>query len=243
MSYLSSKSTFSLLTRSILLFILFVLIFPLKSFSKDNAEEESFIIDVYFKDGTTINGYNRTNFVDGTDELEISTVFNGNAQKYKSELIDSIVFPPTESDSSRIVWIPFKAHKAPGGMKSIFSRDPFHKEPIFLKRVFIGKNIIGYTLPTTDVTGDGYRSQTYWLVNSYYITEPNLDYAYCYWKSIKGISMTFKAWIKKSFKQYPEMVQLFKDKTIKKQEFIDNPSIGFLYLDAIISKNTQHEQK
>ncbi len=243
MSHLSSKSTFPLLRQSILFFILFVFAFPSKSFSKDNPEEESFIIEVYLKDGTTINGYNRTNFVDGTDELEISTVFNGNTQKYKSELIDSIVFPPTKSDSSRIVWIPLKAHKAPGGMKSLFSREPFHKEPIFLKRVFVGKNIIGYTLPTTDVTGNGYSTQTYWLVNSYYITEPNLDYAYCYWKSIKGISLTFKAWIKKSFKQYPKMVQLFKDKTIKKQEFIENPSIGFLYLDAIISKNIQYEHK
>ena len=128
-------------------------------------------------------------------------------------------------------------------MKSLFSRDPFHENPIFLKRVYIGKNITGYTLPTTDVTDNGFNRRTYWLVNSYYITEPNLDYAYCYWKTTKGISLTFKSWIKKVFQQYPDMIQLFKDKTIKKKEFIENPSIGFLYLDAIISKNVQNEQK
>ena len=226
------------LTRKVLLLFILIICSPGSIFSKDKTDDTtSFAIVVYFKDGTSINGYNRTDFTGGKSTLGISKEPKGKIEKYESELIDSIVFPPSANDTTRVVWIPLKAHKLPAGQKSIFSRNKFFKKPVFLKKVFTGKSIIGYILPTYDTTQHNGQTTTIttWAVNSYYITEPNIDYAYCYWKSVKGIMLFFGSMIKKSLKQYPDMIELFNQKIITKDEFLSDPSICYLYFDDLIT--------
>ena len=99
-----------------------------------SGDDETVDIVVYFKDGTSINGYNRTDFTGGKSTLGISKEPKGKIEKYESELIDSIVFPPSANDTTRVVWIPLKAHKQPAGQKNIFSRNEFFKKPVFLMK-------------------------------------------------------------------------------------------------------------
>ncbi len=227
------------LTRQVSLLFILIICSHGSIFSKDKTDDAtSFAIEVYFKDGTTINGYNRTDFTGGKSTLRISKEPKGKIEKYESELIDSIVFPPSANDTTRVVWIPLKAHKQPAGQKNIFSRNEFFKKPVFLMKVFTGKSITGYILPTYDATPNNYKgitTITTWSVNSYYITEPNIDYAYCYWKSVKGIMLFFGSMIKKSLKQYPDMIELFNQKIITKDEFLSDPSICYLYFDDLIT--------
>ena len=41
--------------------------------------------------------------------------------------------------------------------------------------------------------------------------------------------------IKKSLKQYPDMIELFNQKIITKDEFLSDPSICYLYFDDLLT--------
>ena len=120
------------LTRKVLLLFILIICSHGSIFSKDKTDDAtSFAIVVYFKDGTSINGYNRTDFTGGKSTLGISKEPKGKIEKYESELIDSIVFPPSANDTTRVVWIPLKAHKQPAGQKTFLVETNFSRNLFF----------------------------------------------------------------------------------------------------------------
>ena len=73
------------LTRKVLLLFILIICSPGIIFSKDKTDDAtSFAIVVYFKDGTSINGYNRTDFTGGKSTLGISKEPKGKIEKYES---------------------------------------------------------------------------------------------------------------------------------------------------------------
>lgn len=93
---------------------------------KEESKEDKYAdyyIEAYLKDGSVIKGYNRTNFTGGAEQLEISAAPKGKADRYDSELVDSIVFPPSDTDQRRVVWETMYAQ--PWMMKGLFNQYTF----------------------------------------------------------------------------------------------------------------------
>ena len=229
-----------------LLLIAAIAAMPLSAKKKKEESKEDkyaeYYIEAYFKDGSVVKGYNRTNFTDGAEQLEISAAPKGKADRYDSELVDSVVFPPSDTDQRRVVWETMYAQ--PWMMKGLFNRKNMSKHPQFLRRIYTGENIKAYTMPYIDkvYTGNGIggMSTITTLRTKFYFRPLDTDTARCYWAAMGGIMIGFGKGFDMVMKDYPEIIKMRKDKVFSKKEFLNDPPILLPHIDAVIGerKNT-----
>lgn len=185
---------------------------------------------VYKADGTHFEGYITTalqNYLlPRQSKVGISKTYGGEKQTYTSDEVKAIVFPPSEKDSTTVVYEAVTAM----AKKSPFSKLKPSEKPVFMRLVYSGKKIKGYTAPYLDYTpGKTIDVLTYTETFYYYIIADGV--AVPYWTEIGGVVPGAKKAIKHFLKAFPKVCEMIDKGEITPKEFRSNPGIVLPYMD------------
>lgn len=195
---------------------------------KDSADYK---VIVYKTDGTQFEGFIttalRNYFRPRQSKVDISKTFGGEEQTYTSDEVKKIVYPPNEKDTSTVVYEAVTAM----AQKSPLSKLKPSEKPIFMRLVYNGKNVKGYTAPHLDYTpGKTMNVTTYTETFYYYIVADGV--AVPYWTEIGGVVPNAKKAIKHFLKAFPAVCEMIDKGDIKPKEFRSNPGIVLPYMDV-----------
>lgn len=158
--------------------------------------------------------------------MSIHLTFGGEEQAYSSDEVKRIVFPPNEKDTTTVVYeaVTAMAKKTP------FSKLKPSEKPVFMRLVYSGKNVKGYTAPHLDYTpGKTMDVITYTETFYYYIIADGV--AVPYWTEIGGVVPNAKKAIKHFLKAFPKVCAMIDKEVITPKEFRNNPGIVYPYMD------------
>lgn len=153
---------------------------------------------------------------------------------YETTDIERLVFLADEKNPRGQVWLPLKTRIFGSAWKK-----KIYDKPKMLKQEYVGKHVIAYTVPimtqslptpsSSGYTGEGML---------YYCLVKGTDIARVYWMydSTAKLVIGGKAYVKKIFKDYPELKKEFKTKKIDLKR---DPISVVRVLDEIIEKRSQ----
>ena len=194
------------------------------------GNNDAYKVVLNLKDGRVIEGYIRTSLMDGKDRVGISAIPNGSYDTWTTSEIISLVYPPTETDTTTVIYVPSRATKrAP----TVFGTGPEYRNPVLMRLIYEGKNVDGYVIPCLEqniTPSVNYISNTY----RYYYKVKGEDVAKAYWFDASGVTTGVKAALKLCFKEFPGMVELIEDNQIPRDEFLKNPEIMVFILDDVL---------
>lgn len=204
-----------------------------------DKDPEDFKVIAYRADGTHFEGYIttalRNYFRPKQSEVGISETFGGEAQKYSSDEVKAIVYPPNKKDSASVVYEAVTAI-----MKSnMFSKAKATKSPIFMRLIYSGKHIKGYVMPYLDqtltTTPDAYLNIMNYTYQYFYMPVDE-GVAKPYWMDVEGVMPNAKGTIKKFLKDFPEIGNMIDNGELTAKEFRDNPSIVLPMMDDFLEQ-------
>ena len=201
-------------------------------------------VRVTLKDGSVIDGYITTalkNYLrPRVSEVGISSEYGGKAVKYTSDEVVSIVYPPSEKDTTTVV---FHSVVAQSKMPNYLSKNPkAYKKPIFLRLVYDGDNVKGYAMPLLDRT----FGQTMTILNytwRYFYKTSDGDMAKAYWDDVDDIIPGMKKVMKFYFREFPELQQMVDDKQLTPSEFRENPTIVLPIMDKLCEVKNRNNSR
>lgn len=204
-----------------------------------DKDPQDFKVIAYRADGTHFEGYITTAlrryFRPKQSEVGISETFGGEAKKYSSAEVVSIVYPPNAKDSASVVYDAVTAIMR----SSMFSKAKPTKDPIFMRLIYNGKHVKGYVLPYVDqtltTTPDAYlniMNYTY----QYFFMPVEEGVAKPYWMDVQGIMPNAKGIIKKFLKDFPEIGKMIDKGELTPKEFRDNPAIVLPMMDYFLEQ-------
>lgn len=207
------------------------------SHAKKNPEDHHAFVTL--SDGKIIEGYISTSLVNylkpNVSKIDISEEFEGESKKYSSEEIVSITYPPTEKDTTTVIYESVKAMKR---MPNLWNKNPKpYKEPIFLRMVYEGKHVKGYAMPVFDATYGRTMSSYNYTWRYFYKTEGN-EIAVAYWDDVNGIIPGMKKLMKFLFRDFPEIKEMIDEGTLKPKDFRDNCLIILPIIDEILEQRS-----
>lgn len=192
------------------------------------AEEDpiDYHVIVTLKDGSKVDGFITTalkNYLrPRISEIGVSKSYGGTPEKYSSDEVVSIVFPPSEKDTTTVV---FHSVMAQSKLPNYFSKNPKpYKKPIFLRLIYDGGNIKGYAMPLFDRTFGKTITVLHYTWRYFYKTEDS-DVAKAYWDDTDDVIPGMKKVLKLYFREFPELQEMVEDERITPKEFRDNPTI------------------
>lgn len=214
-----------------LLLISIAIPFTLHAKKSESTPENTFAV-ITLADGRQIEGYVVTPLQDHLrsfiSKVGISQEFGGEAYEYTSDEIVSIVFPPSETDTTTVVYHSVWAQK---GLRNVFDKSPApHKSPVFLRLFYDGPKVKGYIMPISSTTYTGIINTIEYTWRYYYKCFDN-DTAKAYWDDISGIIPSMKKVMKFYFHEFPLLQNAVDSKTIKAKDFRDNPAIVLPIMD------------
>lgn len=206
-------------------------------FASAKKEADDYHVFVELANGNIIEGYVTTSlrnyFKPNVTKVGISEEFGGDAKKYTSEQVKSIIYPPNENDTTAVIYHSVKATKK---LPNLLNKNPKpYKEPIFLRLVYEGDHVKGYAMPIFDVTHGGTMSVYDYTWRYFYKTDDN-EVAVAYWDDIRGIFPALKKFMKLIFQEFPELKKMIDDGTLKPSEFRENCLIVLPIIDEILEK-------
>lgn len=216
----------------VLLFFTFSVIFPVDANAKKDPVDYHVIVTL--KDGTTVDGYIttalRNYFRPRISEVGISSEFGGKPVKYTSDEVVSIVFPPSEKDTTTVI---YHSVIAQSKMPNYLSKNPkAYKKPIFLRLVYNGNNVKGYAMPLLDRT----FAQTMTVINytwRYFYKTSDNEMAKAYWDDVDDIIPGMKKVMKFYFREFPEIQQMVDNEEITPRAFRDHPAMVLPIMDYL----------
>lgn len=204
-----------------------------------DKDPDDFKVIAYRTDGTHFEGYIttalRNYFRPKQSEVGISETFGGETQKYSSDEVKAIVYPPNKKDSTSVVYEAVTAI-----MKSnMFSKAKVTKSPIFMRLIYNGKHIKGYVMPYLDqtltTTPDAYLNIMNYTYQYFYMPVDE-GVAKPYWMDVEGVMPNAKGTIKKFLKDFPEIGNMIDNGELTAKEFRDNPSIVLPMMDDFLEQ-------
>lgn len=206
-------------------------------FASAKKEADDYHVFVELADGNIIEGYVTTSlrnyFKPNVTKVGISKEFGGEAKKYTSEEVKSIIYPPNENDTTIVIYHSVKATKK---LPNLLNKNPKpYKEPIFLRLVYEGNHVKGYAMPIFDVTHGGTMSVYDYTWRYFYKTDDN-EVAVAYWDDIRGVFPALKKFMKLIFQEFPELKKMIDDGNLKPSEFRENCLIVLPIIDEILEK-------
>lgn len=193
-----------------------------------NAKKDSddYHVILTLKDGSKVEGYITTALKSyirpRISEIGVSSEFGGKEQKYTSDEVVSIVFPPNEKDTTTVV---YHSVLAQSKLPNYFSKNPKpYKKPVFLRLVYDGANVKGYAMPLFDRTF-GQSMTILHYTWRYFYKKDGSDIAKAYWDDIDDIIPSMKKVMKFYFREFPELQQMVENEQITPEAFRDNPTI------------------
>lgn len=189
---------------------------------------------VTLKDGSTIDGYITTalkNYLrPRISEIGVSPEFGGKAVKYTSDEVVSIVFPPSEKDTTTVV---YHSVIAQSKMPNYLSKNPKpYKKPIFLRLVYNGENVKGYAMPLLDRT----FAQTMTVINytwRYFYKTPDNQIAKAYWDDTDDVIPGMKKVMKFYLREFPELQRMVDEEQLTPRAFHDRPTMVLPMMDSL----------
>lgn len=191
--------------------------------ANDNPEDYHVILTL--KDGSKVDGYIttalRNYFRPRISEIEVSKEYGGQTQKYTSDDVVSIVFPPNDKDTTTVV---YHSVNAQSKLPNLLSKNPKpYKKTIFLRQIYDGDNVKGYVMPLLDRT----FAQTMTVLNytwRYFYQTKDSDIVKAYWDDTDGIVPGMKNVMKFYLREFPELQQMVEDGKLTPDAFHENPA-------------------
>lgn len=209
--------------------------------AKDNPEDYHVILTL--KDGSKVDGFITTalkNYLrPRISEIGVSREYGGTPQKYTSEDVVSIVFPPNEKDTTTVV---YHSVLAQSKMPNYFSKNPKpYKRPVFLRLIYDGDNVKGYAMPLLDRTFAQTMTILHYTYRYFYKTEGS-DMAKAYWDDTDGVIPSMKKVMKFYLREFPELQQMVEDGNLTPKAFRENPAVVLPIMDRMYLHNGDNAQ-
>lgn len=200
------------------------------------ANPDDYKVIVTLNDGSVIVGFLKGDIMG--DKIKVSEKFNGKAKKYATTDIQSLVFPPNDSDPRELKFIPVMVHDN----HELVGRNP--KSPRLLCKVYESERMVGYISPAEDFSFTP-TMMSYWNSLKYYYQVKGEQRAYTYWKVVVNAKVIgLKKMLKKCFKRFPGVQDYIDSKAFNSKEFFKNPEILMPVMDeALKSGNYTREEE
>jgi len=213
--------------RQIKLFLIVMLVALLAwQPAEAKANPDDYKVIVTLNDGTVIHGFLKGDIMG--DKIKVSPKFNGKATKYATSDIQSLVFPPTESDARELCFVPVMVHDN----HELVGRNP--KSPRLLMKVYETERMIGYISPAEDFSFSPTMIAS-WNSLKYYYQVKGEKRAYTYWKVIVNAKVIgLRKMLKKCFKRFPYVKDYIDSKDFNSKEFFKNPEILMPVVDEAL---------
>ncbi|WP_289742292.1 hypothetical protein [uncultured Duncaniella sp.] len=215
---------------------IFAVVFTTSCALAANAKDdpEDYYVILTLKDGSKVDGYITTAlknyFRPRISEIGVSSEYGGKPQKYTSEEVVSIVFPPNEKDTTTVI---YHSVFAQSKMPNYFSKNPKpYKKAFFLRMIYDGDNVKGYVMPLLDRT----FAQTMTILNytwRYFYKTEDSDMAKAYWEDTDGVIPNMKKVMKFYLREFPELQQMVDDGQLTPEYFHKHPAAVLPIIDRI----------
>ena len=207
-------------------FLVFVLLAFCSASANAGKDPDDYRVILTLKDGSKVDGFINTAlknyFRPRISEISVSSEFGGAEQKYTSDELVSIVFPPNEKDTTTVV---YHSVMAQSKLPNYLSKNPKpYKKPIFLRLVYDGGNVKGYAMPLFDRTFAQTMTILHYTWRYFYKTEDS-SMAKAYWDDTDDIIPGMKKVMKLYFREFPELQEMVEKDQITPKEFRDNPTL------------------
>lgn len=202
--------------------------------SANAKDPDDYHVIVTLKDGSKVDGFITTSLRNylrpRVSEVGVSSEFGGKSQKYTSDEVVSIVFPPNEKDTTTVVYHPIVAQSK---LPNYLSKNPKpYKKPVFLRLVYDGENVKGYAMPLFDRTFGDTITVFHFTWRYFYLTADG-GTAKAYWDDTDGIIPGMKKVMKFYLREFPELQQMVDDDELTPEAFRKNPAIVLPMMDRL----------
>lgn len=203
-------------------------------------DADDYRIIAIMADGSRIDGYIASSLTNHmrpfVTSVSISREFGGEKEKYNSEQVASVVYPPSEKDTTTVV---FHSIRVQSKLSHLWNKNPKpYKKPVFLRLIYNGENIKGYVMPILDQTNGQTMSVSHYTWRYYYLRKGD-DVAKAYWDDINGIIPGMKRVMKFFFRDFPELQDMVDAGEIKGGDFRDNPAMVLPLMDHCMASATE----
>ncbi len=220
-----------------LLFIIFLMAFPFAMTSNAKKPKEKIVWPkavLTLNDGTTLNGYLRTNIHFMQKQVLFSETEEGKDVKYKNETIQSLVVKDCFGDSTEATFVPVKLYDV--------YKKKIPRKPILAIPHYQGKHVKGYLYPTffddtrTSISSGVMQSHsTYsgvwlWLYNVDSDSTRNRVYWNLPTRKPRSLKSRLKE-ITKDFKEYPQVREEVEKQGLTVEQIDEDPRILLDILD------------
>lgn len=220
-----------------LLFIIFLMAFPFAMTSNAKKPKEKIVWPkavLTLNDGTTLNGYLRTDIHFMQKQILFSETEEGKDVKYQNETIKSLFVKDCFGEGKDATFVPVKLYFS--AQKKVL------KKPVLAIQNFQGKHVKGYMYPTffddtrTSINGgimqshSTYSGDWWWLYN----VDSDSTRNRIYWDVDNRKPRTLKSRLKdmdKDFKEYPQVRQEVEKRGLTVEQIKEDPRILLDILD------------
>lgn len=196
-------------------------------------DPEEYRVKVTKSDGTVIEGYSKTDFLNynfpKVKKFTFSTKYDGEKTTYTSDEVKRVEFVNLAIDSIPLI---FESVQAQSRVPVTSGKEPkLYKTPIFLRLFYDGKNVKGYTMPYADITNTPSSSITSNGWRYYYMIKGS-NIAKGYWFDMQGIIFDIKRRLKVCLaNDFPEVIKMLYDKEISTKKFRKDPTMLLPLMD------------
>lgn len=216
--------------------IALAMLVSISAFAGNDKKEEkkdprNYLVRLYLADGTTVEGYNETNFDNYlfpcVSEVSITPEYkSGEKITYTSDQVTRVEFLYIKEGNAPLIYDAVKCQSSNPIKKEVKT----YKKLAFVRLIYDGENVKGYAMPWTDQTLTKSMNMLHYTYKYYYKTKDS-DTAMAYWVDSKGITVGAKAALKVYFADFPEVVKMLDNGEIDPKTIKANPASILPILD------------
>lgn len=214
----------NILQKHFMLSFIFLLV-STATFGKDKKALP--YVSLTLKDQMVVEGYLRSSLTDRDTLVKISPEMKGKSSKYPLSQIEKLTIRSEMNDSTEMIWIPMCVNNSISGRKGHIT-----DTPTMLLLTYKGKKVNGYMgmkwVLVSPLTG------LWEVIPHFYYQLPDTNYGNCFYMARRVIRAQRRKSLIKEFSDFPALVEMLENETIKITDTEEDPMIILKELDKIL---------